>query len=156
MNPISAKMNLWKRSTYQMTTITMAFNYLNALGIDKALIDEQAVLSDQEQFKLDVAKFPLHLFVSQLGSGFDPRKKLLLFWWSVLGGRDRKNTQYPINCFGCYGNITKRDLSVIVVCTGNWLNIKRFKSITSECFRPKQTRLISTVFNESWCFDNSM
>lgn len=62
-----------------MTTITMAFNYLNALGIDKALIDEQAVLSDQEQFKLDVAKFPLHLFVSQLGSGFDPRKKLLLF-----------------------------------------------------------------------------
>ena len=27
--------------------------------------------------------------------------------------------QYPVNCFGCYGNITKRDLSVIVVCTGN-------------------------------------
>ena len=26
-----------------MTTITMAFNYLNALGIDKALIDEQAL-----------------------------------------------------------------------------------------------------------------
>ena len=34
------------------------------------------VLSDQEQFQLDGAQFPLHLFVSQVGSG---RKKLLLF-----------------------------------------------------------------------------
>ena len=37
------------------------------------------VLLDQEQFQLDDAQFPLHFFVSQVGSGFDPGKKLLLF-----------------------------------------------------------------------------